>query len=59
LSKNPDQRHELTSKRALWSITKALQLAALLSFILLALPTARIRKPSVSNDLSMTESEGN
>jgi hypothetical protein len=59
LSKNPDQRHELTSKRALWSITKALQLAALLSFILLALPTARIRKPSVSNDLSMTESEAN
>ena len=33
------------------------QLAALLSFILLALPTARIRKPGVSNDLSMTEGE--
>ena len=59
LNKNPDQRHELTSKKPLWSITKALQLAALLSFILLALPTARIRKPSVSNDLSMTEGEGN
>ena len=59
LNKNPDKRHASTLQKPLWSITKVLQLAALLGFVLLALPTARIRKPSVSNDLALTESEGN
>ena len=59
LAQNPDPRHTKGAQKPLWSITKVLQLAALLGFILLALPTARLRKPVVSNDLGLTEGEGN
>jgi hypothetical protein len=43
--------------KALWSITKAIQLAFLISFILLALPTARGRKFRASNELSEQEEQ--
>ncbi|MFM8926661.1 MAG: glycosyltransferase [Rhodoluna sp.] len=40
-----------------WSLTKAIQLAVLLGFILLALPTSRGRKQRISNSFTEGESE--
>ncbi|NDE88587.1 MAG: hypothetical protein EB055_01195 [Micrococcales bacterium] len=41
----------------LWSVTKGIQSAVLVGFILLALPTARGRKQRVSNELAEPEPE--
>ena len=43
--------------KALWSITKTIQLGFLVSFILLALPTARGRKFRASNELAEQEEQ--
>lgn len=50
---------EITTNRDLsyWSITKALQLAVIFGYILLALPTSRGRKKRVSNEFVEEESE--
>jgi GT2 family glycosyltransferase len=43
--------------KALWSITKAIQLGFLVGFVLLALPTARGRKFRASNELAEVEEQ--
>jgi len=50
---------EITTDESLtyWSLTKTLQLAVLIGFVLLALPTSRGRKQRVSNEFSEGESE--
>jgi len=49
---NPELRDET---KAMWSITKGIQLSVLVGFILLALPTARGRKVRATNDFSEFE----